>query len=74
MQKKGSSSNITTTVEINENIQAPVQKGDVLGNAKFYLNEELIGSTNLIAENSIKKMNTINMFEYISGAWGRLLR
>lgn len=74
IQKKGSSSNITTTIEINKNIQAPIEKGATLGTAKFYLNEKEIGSTNLVAEKAIKKMNFINMFEFISGTWGRLLR
>ncbi len=72
--KKGSATNLKNEIKINENISAPVNKGDVLGKVDFYLNDELISTTNLIAEESIKKMNSINMFEYISTIWGNLLR
>jgi D-alanyl-D-alanine carboxypeptidase (penicillin-binding protein 5/6) len=74
VQKKGNSSNITTNITLNENITAPIQKGDVLGKAEFHLDDELIASTNLIAEESIKKLNAINMFERITNIWSSLLR
>ncbi len=71
---KGNSANLTNEIKINEKISAPINKGDTLGKVDFYLNDELIASTNLVAEESIKKMNSINMFEYISKKWGYLLR
>jgi D-alanyl-D-alanine carboxypeptidase (penicillin-binding protein 5/6) len=74
VQKKGISSNITTNIVLNENITAPIQKGDVLGKAEFYLNDELIASTNLVSNTTIKKLNAINMYERVTGSWSRLLR
>lgn len=72
--KKGNKSNLTNEIKINENISAPINKGDILGKVDFYLNDELISSSNLVAEESIKKMNSLNMFEYVSTHWSRLLR
>ena len=72
--KKGNSDGIKNEIIINEDIVAPISKGDVLGKVNFYLNDELIGTSNLIAEKEIKKMNSLNMFEYISNLWTNLLR
>lgn len=72
--KRGSSSNLTNEIILNENISAPVNKGDTLGKVNFYLNEELISTVDLVAEDSIKKMNSMNMFEHISTLWSNLLR
>lgn len=72
--KKGNKSNLTNEIKINENISAPINKGDILGKVDFYLNDQLISSSNLVAEESIKKMNSLNMFEYVSTHWSRLLR
>ena len=72
--QKGNSTEITNEIIINKNISAPIKVNQVLGKINFYLNDELISSTNLIATESIKKKNTLNMFEYISNTWGNLLR
>lgn len=72
--KKGSGSNITTNIIINDSITAPIKQGDILGNAEFYLNDELIGKTNLIAKNSIDKISTFNMYKYILNTWYKVLR
>lgn len=72
--KKGNSDGIKNEIIINEDIVAPISKGDVLGKVNFYLNDELIGTSNLIAEKEVKKMNSLNMFEYISNLWTNLLR
>lgn len=72
--KKGASEGLTSEIILNEEISAPVEKGEILGKVDFYLNEEFVSSTNLVAEQSIKKMNSLNMFEYISNLWSNLLR
>lgn len=72
--KKGTSSEIVNEIIVNEEISAPLNKGDVLGKANFYLNDELIASTDLIAEENVKKMNSLNMFEHVSNLWTNLLR
>ena len=71
---KGNSENITSEITIVENITAPINQGDVLGEVCFYVNDELVGTTNLIAETDVKKMSSINMFEHITNIWSNLLR
>ena len=72
--KKGDSKNIQQEISINENICAPINKGDVLGNVKFYIDGNLISTVNLIAESEVPKKNLINTFEYISTLWFNILR
>ena len=40
--KKGASSNLEQTVNINENITAPIHQGDVLGKVTFSLDGEIV--------------------------------
>ena len=72
--KKGNSDGVKNEIIINEDIAAPIIKGDILGKVNFYLNDKLIGTSNLIAQEEVKKMNSLNMFEYVSNLWTNLLR
>ena len=53
-------------------IQAPINKNDVLGKLKVYYKDDLFGEYNLIASESIKKINIfsrlIDTFNYL--IWG----
>lgn len=71
---KGNSKQITTEIKINDNIEAPITRGDILGKVNFYLDEKIIATSNLIAQNDVKKMNTFNMFEYVTNLWSNLNR
>ena len=71
---KGQSANITTTVVLPEIIEAPVNKGDKIGEVKFSLNDEILGTVNLVANNTIKKLNFGNMLAHVVEKWFTLLR
>ena len=47
---KVKSEDITSFVSINENIDAPIKKGDVVGKIVYKYKEEEIGSVNIIAD------------------------
>jgi len=47
------------TITLNENITAPIKKGDVLGTLSFKKGDEVIGITNLIAQNDVEKEHII---------------
>lgn len=72
--KKTETGNITSELQINENISAPINVGDVLGNVKYYLNEQEIASVNLVAENSVDKITVMNLFSMITESWINLFR
>ena len=72
--KKDSSNSLEQTVTINENITAPITKGDVLGKVTYSLDGETVSEVNLIAENDVEKINFESMLEIITKKWINLLR
>lgn len=72
--KKGEDKNIEQTIYINENISAPIEKGEKLGTVDYSINGEIISSVNLIANNSVDKINLFTMTKEIVYRWIDLLR
>ena len=61
-------------VNIPEYVNSPIQGGDKIGEVRYMLDGEQIGYTNLIAANTVKKINLSNMFEKVFFSWFRVLR
>lgn len=72
--KKTDSSEITQELEINDNIEAPISLGEKLGEMKYYINNELVASVNLVSDSEVPKRNLLNTFNYITTNWVNLLR
>ena len=72
--KKGEDKNVEQTISINENISAPIEKGEKLGTVDYSINGEIISSVNLIANNSVDKINLFTMTKEIIYRWVDLLR
>lgn len=58
-------SRVTTEVQVNEDIEAPVKQGDILGSVKVYLDGELIDTKDIIADNSVELDNFKYTFHQI---------
>lgn len=72
--KKGEESGITYELSINDSIQAPVTQGQLLGSIKYSLNNNELGTVNLVANTSIQKVGLLNMSKSIMSKWFNLLR
>ena len=71
---KGQSQNIVTTVSLPNMIEAPVAEGQKVGEVVFSLNDEPLGTGNLTANNSVKRLNFGNMLASVVEKWVSLLR
>lgn len=71
---KGQSENIQTMVVLPEIIEAPIVKGQKIGEVVFSLNDETLGSINLVASEDVKKLTYGNMLAHIVESWFTLLR
>lgn len=71
---KGQSSNIVTSISLPEIVEAPVNKGDKIGEVIFSLNDEILGTVNLISNDTVKKLNFGNMLAHVVESWFTLLR
>ena len=72
--EKGKENQIVQSVEINNNIEAPIKKGDVIGKVTFSIDNNNIASVNLIASDNIDKNNLFTMSKKVIYSWVDLLR
>lgn len=72
--KKGEDRNVEETVNIYDNISAPISKGQKLGEVSYTLNGTSVGKTDLIAESDVKKISVSNMLERLFFDWFCVLR
>lgn len=56
---------VTSRLQIPDKVNAPVKKGDPVGQRIYYLDEKEIGSVNLLAEETVKKAR---FFDYLRKA------
>ena len=71
---KGQSTNITTTVDLKENFQAPIEEGQILGSVTYSINNETLGTVNLVASKPVPKLNLGNMISNVLDNWIYLLK
>ena len=72
--KKGQDKEITQEIKVDQNIIAPIEKGQKLGEVIFSLNGEIIERVNIVAKEDIPKMNFWNMTTNIYNIWFNLNR
>lgn len=72
--EKGKENQVTQTVEINNNIEAPIKKGDIIGKVVFSLDGSELSSTNLVASSDVDKISLFTMSKKIIYSWVDLLR
>ena len=58
----GDMSGIERKVSIDKNLRAPVEKGQKVGEAKYYLNEKEIGSVDIVATEEVKEIRYMGAF------------
>lgn len=72
--KKSKSSSVTQNVTFKDNLEAPINKGDVIGTVTYTLDNQVIKTINIVAEDSVKKINLINMTLNVCENWFRMMR
>ena len=72
--EKGKENQVTQTVEINNNIEAPIKKGDIIGKVVFSLDGSELSSTHLVASSDVDKISLFTMSKKIIYSWVVLLR
>ena len=72
--EKGKEKDVVQNVTINENISAPITVGQKVGEMTFSLDGQVISTVNLVAENSIDKINLFTMSKKVICKWIDLLR
>ena len=71
--KKGESQNVTQSIDLPNELTAPVQEGQKLGEA-IYSNNGEIHTVDLVAKTSVDSLGFFNVTKMVYGNWFNLLR
>lgn len=63
--KKSERAEIKQTVNLPKSVSAPVEKGETIGEIEVYSGDNLIGTIDIVAAESIKKMNFLTAFRFM---------
>lgn len=72
--EKAKSSQVVQNVSFKENINAPIEKGEIIGEVTYSLDNKVIKKINIVASETVKKINLVNMTTTIYNDWFKLLR
>ncbi len=72
--QKGNNSKIEQTLTLNENITAPISSGQKLGEVYFTLDGKTISKIDIVAKNSVERLNLFTMSKKVIYSWIDLLR
>lgn len=72
--EKGKENQISQSIEINDKIDAPLKKGDIVGKVVFSLDSKELTSINLISNSDVDKINIFTMTKKTIYNWVDLLR
>jgi D-alanyl-D-alanine carboxypeptidase (penicillin-binding protein 5/6) len=64
--------NIQSKIHLKPVVEAPINKGDIIGYIEFFRDELLLGKTNVIAASSIEKSRKAEIISGIQSIWGKL--
>lgn len=66
---KQSANKLETKVSLNNNVKAPVNEGDVVGKVEIIENNKKVGEVNLVASESVQKLNLVDVFGIFLKKW-----
>lgn len=64
---------ISKKIIINDEIKAPIKKGDVLGKVEYFLEEEYLGTVNIISTYDVDEIATPTLLDKIMDKWYLIL-
>lgn len=72
--KKGQDKDVTQTISIDENLNAPISKGQKIGEASYTLDGEIVATTTIISDRDVSKDTFLNVLFDLYKKWFCLLR
>ena len=72
--KKGQEKNLVQNVNLADTLQAPIVRGQTLGEITYSLNGEVVGRSNIVAEKVIPQGSLWSMMGFLFESWYKLTR
>ena len=74
MKKSNQEADINTVIDLYNNISAPIKINDKIGEISFRVNDEIIGTIDLISKENIERTNIGSIMKKVYMDWYTLLR
>lgn len=72
--QKGLEKNVVQNISLEENLKAPISQGQKIGTATYTLNDEILATVNIVAEQEIKKSSLLNVTTNLYANWFNMIR
>ena len=72
--EKSKSSQITQNVSFSEKLEAPIEKGQIIGEVSYSIDNKVIKKVNIVASDTVKKLDFMNMTLNLWNSWFNVLR
>lgn len=72
--KKGLESSVVQNISIDKNLEAPISKGQKIGTATYTLNDKVVATVDILANDDIKKIGLFNVANSLYSKWFNLIR
>ena len=72
--EKAKSSKVVQNISLNDRIEAPIEKGSVIGEITYSLDDKIIKKVNLVASETVSKLTLVNLTTTLYDTWFKLLR
>lgn len=72
--EKGQESSIVQNVYIYENLSAPIEKGQKIGEVTYTLNDKIISTCDIVSADAVDKINIFSMSQNICWRWFSIFR
>lgn len=72
--EKSKSSQVTQNISFSEKLEAPIEEGQIIGEVTYLVDNQVIKKVNIIASDTVKKLDFMNMTLNLWDSWFNLLR
>lgn len=66
---KDYSDKVTQKIEVDEELKAPIEEGQIIGKVNYYLDGELLGSVDIVSTISVERDSASTILEFIRNNW-----
>lgn len=66
---KDYSDKVTQKIEVDEELKAPIEEGEIIGKVNYYLDGELLGSVDIVSTTSVERDSASAILEFIKDNW-----
>lgn len=72
--EKSKSSQVTQNISFIEKLEAPIEEGQIIGEVTYLVDNQVIKEVNIVASDTVKKLDFMNMTLNLWDSWFNLLR